>query len=305
MIAKATAQFQLPPIDIATHLLANPNLTVPREIIHGLLHPGTKGLLAGTSKVGKTWGLLDLAASVATGTPFLKWTTTQGKVLFVNLEIQRAFIKDRVQIIKERKGLDNLDNLEVWTLRGQALEFEEVLEEMIKRAKDRKYAVVIVDPVYKAMIGRSENTASGVGVLCHNLEQVAVETGAAVVYCHHFTKGNQANKKAMDRMSGSGVFARDADSIITLTEHAEENCYSVEMTLRNLPPQAPFVVQWKFPLMVVREDLDPADLKGVDRGEGNGNPDHLLAIPPGMAVPEEESSTTSPSPAATSSTALP
>ncbi|WCJ60694.1 AAA family ATPase [Fontisphaera persica] len=305
MIAKATPQFRWPPIDIARHLLANPNLVVPPAIVHGLLHKGTKGVLASSSKAGKTWVLLDLAASIATGTPFLKWPTTQGKVLFVNLEIQRAFIKERLRIIQERKKLDNLDNLEIWTLRGWTMNFEDVQEELIRRAKGEGYSLIVLDPAYKMMIGKSENAASGVGVLCHSLEQVAVDTGALVMFAHHFTKGGQSNKSPMDRMSGSGVFARDADSIITLTEHAEENCYSVEMTLRNLPPQAPFVVQWKFPLMVVREDLDPADLKGVDRGEGNGNPDHLLATPPGMIVPEEESSTTNPSPAATSSTALP
>ena len=67
----------------------------------------------------------------------------------------------------------------------------------------------------------------------------------------------------MDRMSGSGVFARDADTIITLTEHQEEGCYAVETALRNLPPQPSFVVQWTYPVMVERPDLDPADLKGV------------------------------------------
>jgi hypothetical protein len=81
---------------------------------------------------------------------------------------------------------------------------------------------------------------------------------------HHFTKGNASRKKPIDRMSGSGVFARDADTIITLTEHVEDGCYTLETTLRNFPPQAPFVVEWQFPLMVERPDLDPADFKGSE-----------------------------------------
>jgi hypothetical protein len=100
-----------------------------------------------------------------------------------------------------------------------------------------------------------------VAVLCNQLERIAERTGAAVVYSHHFTKGNQKKKAAIDRMSGSGVFARDADSIITLTEHSETDCYTVEMILRNLPQQPSFVVQWVYPVMVEREDLDPEDLK--------------------------------------------
>lgn len=276
LIVKATPRLELPKIDSASSLLSNPNLPVPCEIVHGLLHRGTKGVLASSSKAGKTWVLLDLALSIATGTRFLKWPTTQGRVLFVNFEIQRAFIKDRLRIIKERKGLDNLDNLEVWTLRGQTADFEDVLEEMIARTKDHNYSLIVLDPIYKAMVGRSENAASGVSVLCHNLEQVAVETGAAVVFAHHFSKGSQANKAIMDRMSGSGVFARDSDTIITLTQHVEDNCYSVEMILRNLPPQPPFVVQWDFPSMSVREDLNPGDLKGAE-GEVEENPANLAA----------------------------
>jgi hypothetical protein len=111
------------------------------------------------------------------------------------------------------------------------------------------------------MVGRSENTAGGVGLLCHNIERLVEKTGAAVVYAHHFTKGNAAKKKAIDRMSGSGVFARDADTIITLTEHEREGCYAVEMTLRNLPPQPAFVVEWDFPVMVERPDLNASDLR--------------------------------------------
>ena len=101
------------------------------------------------------------------------------------------------------------------------------------------------------------------------IERLEERTGAAVLYAHHFTKGNAANKKAIDRMSGSGVFARDADTIITLTEHVEDGCYVLETTLRNFPPQPPFVIQWEFPIFVERPDLDPADLK-LGNGRGSG-----------------------------------
>jgi hypothetical protein len=33
------------------------------------------------------------------------------------------------------------------------------------------------------------------------------------------------------------------------------------MTLRNLVPQPPFVIEWKYPVMVERPDLLPSDLK--------------------------------------------
>ena len=234
-------------------------------------------MLAASSKVGKSWMLLDLATSIATGTRFLKWNTTAGRVLFINFEIHRAFIKKRLQILQERKQLTNLDNLDIWTLRGASANPEELLERIIDETRADHYALIILDPIYKLMVGRSENMAGGVGALCHNVERLVEETGAAAIYAHHFTKGNQSKKTAMDRMSGSGVFARDADTIITLTEHEEERCFTVELTLRNLPPQQAFVVEWNFPLMVERADLDPKDLKG-ERVEDDGDLETILAL---------------------------
>ncbi|MBQ7649588.1 MAG: hypothetical protein IJS15_01440, partial [Victivallales bacterium] len=37
-------------------------------------------------------------------------------------------------------------------------------------------------------------------------------------YCHHHSKGTQGDKKAMDRASGSGVFARDPDALLDMIE---------------------------------------------------------------------------------------
>lgn len=268
----------LPPIDQGTALLADDKLTIPDELVHGLLHRATKGVLGGSSKAGKTWLLLDLALSVATGTRFLQWPTTQGRVLFANLEIHRAFLKSRLQQLVERKGVANLDSLDIWNLRGKSSDADALLRAIIKRGQEAQYSLIILDPVYKLMVGRAENAATGVGVLCSDIDRVVVETGAAVVYAHHFTKGNQAGKKAMDRLSGSGVFSRDADTIVTLTEHQEEGCFTVEMILRNQPEQQPFVVEWDYPLMIPRNDLDPSALS---QGNPQPNPDmqeYLLSL---------------------------
>ena len=42
--------------------------------------------------------------------------------------------------------------------------------------------------------------------------------GCAVIYCHHHSKGQQGQKRSMDRASGSGVFARDPDALLDLIE---------------------------------------------------------------------------------------
>ena len=69
----------------------------------------------------------------------------------------------------------------------------------------------------------------------------------------HFSKGNQAGKESIDRVSGSGVFGRDPDSILSLTPHEERDCFTLEATLRIFPPIDPVVLRWAFPLF----DRDP------------------------------------------------
>ena len=39
-----------------------------------------------------------------------------------------------------------------------------------------------------------------------------------MIYCHHHSKGAQGGKRSMDRASGSGVFARDPDAMLDMTE---------------------------------------------------------------------------------------
>ena len=262
----------LPAIDNVSKLIENNRIAKPNELVQGVIHQGTKAVLASGSKAGKTWILMDLALSVATGSPFLRWPTTIGNVLYLNFEIQRVFMRSRFDKLMQRRGIEKADNLDIWNLRGKTADFDALVANIIEASKGTKYAMIVLDPIYKAMVGKSENMAGGVGALCHQLENLAERTGAAIVFAHHFTKGNAKKKAPIDRMSGSGVFARDADTIVTLTEHEMgERCYTVEMTLRNFAPQEPFVVQWDYPVMIERDDMEPdlaedepvEDLQGV------------------------------------------
>ena len=126
------------------------------------------------------------------------------------------------------------------------------------------YGLIVLDPIYKLYGNTDENSASDVAALLNSIEAVAVRTGAAVAFGTHFSKGNQAGKNSIDRVSGSGVFARDPDSILNLTAHEEPDCFTLEATLRNFPPMEPFVVKWDYPLFVRDASLNPADLKTPD-----------------------------------------
>jgi len=271
----------LPPPETATALLADTTIDEPKEIISGLLHQGTKGVIASASKAGKTCLLLDLALSVATGTKFLHWDTTQGKVMFINFEVMRGFMKKRLTALKNRRQIQTVENLHIWNLRGKTANFEALVANIIREVEGKGFSLIILDPIYKAMVGRSESIGSSVGVLCDQLERLAERSGAAVLFSHHFPKGDPKKKAVIDRMAGSGVIARDADSLVAITEHETTGCYTVEMVLRNFPEQPAFVVELDYPVMVEREDLDPEDVAsdGAEPDTDEGLLDLLKAKP--------------------------
>ena len=111
-------------------------------------------------------------------------------------------------------------------------------------AANFKPEVIILDPLYKLAEG-TENAAEDFKILLNAFDQLAEETGAAIVYIHHDTKGSPGDKDIRDRGAGSNVLGRDYDAAITLTPHATEpNAAVVEVLLRNYPPQEPFSIAW-------------------------------------------------------------
>ena len=158
-------------------------------------------------------------------------------------------------------GLEEIpDNFLVWTLRGVTNDLSKVLEVM-KGRMTNGCALLVIDPIYKALGGRDENSAGDIGLLMNEVEAIVEQTGAAVAFGAHYSKGNQAEKDPLDRISGSGVFARDPDTIMGLTAHEEEDCFTVHSMLRNFPAIQPFVVEWSFPLFEKKIALDPRRLK--------------------------------------------
>lgn len=232
------------------------------EIITGVLHKGSKMVIGGGSKSFKTWVQLDCGFSIAYGINWLGFPTLAGKVLFVNFEIQEEFFQQRIKKIAESRGITlEQGRLDIWNLRGKSASYDILIPRIVDRVKESNYVLSILDPVYKLYGKTDENSASDVAQLLNEFERMTVDTGSAVGFGAHYSKGNQSAKESIDRVSGSGVFARDPDSIIMFTKHEEKDAFTVELILRNLPPVEPFVVRWQFPLMVRDNDLDPADLK--------------------------------------------
>lgn len=194
-----------------------PDLSPP--LIHEVLRQGHKMLLAGPSKAGKSFALMQLTIAIAEGKSWLGWPCAQGKVMYVNLELDRASCLHRFKDVYQAKGwpADNLMNIDVWNLRGKSVPMDKLAPKLIRRAAKKGYIAIIIDPIYKVITG-DENSADQMAHFCNQFDKVCSDLGAAVIYCHHHSKGQQGAKRSMDRASGSGVFARDPDALLDLIE---------------------------------------------------------------------------------------
>lgn len=244
--------------------LARERLNEPDVLIEGILHRGGKLLLGGGSKSYKSWSLIDLALSIYTGTEFWGQKCNKAKVLFINFEIQEWSFRNRLADVIKAKGLteEQVKDFDVWTLRGHAADLTLIRPMIEKHIEGKGYQAIILDPNYMLMGERDENNAGDMASLMNEFEALAVRHDLSVILSHHFSKGNKSGAESIDRFSGSGVFARNPDTLVVLTAHEEdERSFTCEITLRNFPPVDSFVVQWHYPLFKTNYNLNPDKLK--------------------------------------------
>ena len=254
---------------------------------NALVHRGDKVMLGAESKAGKTWWMLQQALCISTGTPFLGHKTERGVVLYINFELKPWAFRRRVQhvmkalgIIDDQgrygkrinfqgKSIPDYPSFIEWNLRGKCYDIEricEVAEERFRKVKGLKLAAIIIDPLYKSYGGKEENSATDMAAVLESMERFAEKFDAAIFIASHFAKGDSAGKSQIDRISGSGVIARDPDSIMTLSKLKDEkNLYTFEATLRNMACPEPRVVEFDFPIWKVRDDIK-AGGKAYDLG---------------------------------------
>ena len=257
-----------------------PELSPP--LIENVLRQGHKMLVSGPSKAGKSFALIELAVAIAEGLEWFGWKCTQGNVLYVNLELDKASCLHRFKDVYEHFKIkpDNLNRIDIWHLRGKALPMDKLAPKLIRRANKKDgYICVIIDPIYKVLTG-DENSADQMAYFCNQFDKVATELKSAVIYCHHHSKGSQGAKKAMDRASGSGVFARDPDAILDMiqikTKDKDDDedddtemrtAWRISSTLREFPPMKPVNIWFEWPIHTLdtTEELANAYAEGSQK----------------------------------------
>ena len=257
------ANDELPGLTVLSKdLLAHPPV-LPDELIEGVLRCGHKMLISGSSKAGKSYLLMELCVALSEGIKWIdRFKCKKSKVLYVNLEIDPASCINRfIEIYRAMKYTPkHSEDIVIWNLRGHAIPLDKLVPKLIRRIANQHFDAVIIDPIYKVITG-DENNASEMGQFCNQFDKICAETGCASIYCHHHSKGAQGFKKAMDRASGSGVFARDPDAqldliqldtdeefMLTNADNLNSTAWRLECSLREFENFKPVNLWFDYPL---------------------------------------------------------
>lgn len=242
---------------------------MPAEIVEGVLLETHKMLLTGPSKSNKTWGLINLAISVATGDRWVDFRCARRRVLYIDLETDPRTLQKRISTVAAAKGADApavREGLVVWPLRGRSCGLGEISCELARRCEAGEFGLVVIDPAYMVQDG-DENNARDIRDFFARLDEICVGMQCSVAVSHHHSKGAQGLKSAIDRGSGSGVFGRAPDAVLDMTELVLEpgtlemarqsyrlaearhlTGWRMSFTLREFPPRPPLDVWFTFPL---------------------------------------------------------
>lgn len=237
----------LPDLETVADVWENiPELAPP--LIDGILRQGHKMLFVGASKSGKSFLEIELCIAIAEGRSWLGRICTQGRVLYINLELDRASCLHRFKDVYQALGVppENLQNIDVWNLRGRSVPMDKLVPKLIRRAAKQNYIAIILDPIYKVITG-DENSADQMAHFCNQFDRICTELGCSVIYCHHHSKGVQVGKRSMDRASGSGVFARDPDALLDMIELELDDDLraSAQVAMELTPEEAERLTAWR------------------------------------------------------------
>lgn len=234
-------------------------------LIDGILRKGHTLLVTARSKAGKTFLMLELAVAVSCGGRWLGRECTQGRVLFINPEVDPPSAENRLHDVAAARG-ESLEavrmGVDFWHLRGHVQGIEGTARALLARVSRGDYTLIILDSVYE-LYGGDENSADDARRFFHVIDRLSKQLDCAVAMSHHHAKGIRADLDALDRGSGSGVFGRKPDAPIDLLQVFPPSDDGTALDpgvtvwrvsdsgLREFPALEPFNVFFKYPLHIV------------------------------------------------------
>lgn len=199
----------------------------------GLLEAKSKLIVSGPGKIGKSFFVLNLAISLATGEEFLGFHVSEKKrILFVQQEISEHNLQKRLKAML--RGLDKTDeiSLDIVTPKGLNICEEDDFSKLVEWIKQGEYEIVIFDPLYK-LHSSDENSAQEMKKVVDIFDLLINRLSISVVIVHHHNKSSGYSNMSQ-KLRGSSVLHDWGDSYAFLVELGKvESGVQVSWKLRN------------------------------------------------------------------------
>jgi len=209
----------LPRSDAAAHWL-----------VEGLWARAGVGVIGGAPKCCKSWLGLDLALSVASGTPALGRfpVVHPGPVLLHLAEDSPAVVRARLDGLCVHRSLDlGALPLHVITAFALRLDLSRDQRRLADAVRQIRPGLLLLDPFVR-LHRIDENSAADVSALLGYLRSLQREHDVAVVVVHHARKNGAGGGAAGQALRGSGDFHAWGDSNLYLRRLRDHIALSIE-----------------------------------------------------------------------------
>lgn len=195
--------------------LVHRNLPLPEFYIQHLLAKEGTMMIYGGAGVRKSWLAEHLGFCIATGSPWLGFTTSQARVLIVNFEISPiAYAVLRLRPMEARFTLQPMFLFER-SPGNLSLDIRESFDRFAADIRPTQPKVIILDCLQGCYSG-DENNMERAGVWIRNVGELQQEHQASIIIIQHANKSLLAT--GMGRVRGTTRFTAWVDTVIHMAE---------------------------------------------------------------------------------------
>jgi hypothetical protein len=201
-----------------------------RWLVEQLWCARSVGVIGGAPKSAKTWLGLDMALSVATGTPCLgKYAVPEpGPVLIYLAEDALPVVRQRVDGMARHRGLE-LARLEIHVITAPVLRLDRGPDRMrlLETTRRLRPRLLLLDPLVR-LHGIDENNACEVAALLAYFRSLQRQFDVSVLLVHHTRKNAAGGAAAGLGLRGSSDIHAFGDSNLYLRRGKEHLVLSTE-----------------------------------------------------------------------------
>lgn len=194
-----------------------------KYLIKNFLDKESLSVVYGESNCGKTFVVINIAAHICMGLPWVGLRAKKGCVVYIAAEGGQSVI-DRITAAKLRNQLT--DDAKFFLIpTGIDLRGKDDAEEIIKELGffNTKVDMIVVDTLARAIAGGDENNSEDMGAFIKNCDKIREATGAHVMIVHHAGKDVQKGARGHSSLRGA------VDTEVFVTQDKESKVIVAEV----------------------------------------------------------------------------